>query len=104
MITQPKNCRPFNFCPKISHPANTEMLDSRLKIREEIVGFIPFCPITCSVYATPQLITPAYKIGAQAARIFRQAGCSNCIIITHDNNPLTKNWMQESITPSVLGE
>ena len=46
----------FTLTPKA---ARTEILDSRLRIREATVGFIPFCPTICRVYATPQDIMPA---------------------------------------------
>ena len=45
--------------PKSSQPASTEMLDSRLKIKEALAGSTPFCPTICKVYPTPQDITPA---------------------------------------------
>mgnify|MGYP006977837809 CR=1 FL=1 len=35
--------------PRITHPASTEMQDSRLRIREAIVGSMFFCPMICNV-------------------------------------------------------
>ena len=37
-----------------------------LSSRDAIAGFIPFCPMICSVYATSQDMTPAYRIGSHA--------------------------------------
>ena len=34
-----------NCSPRITHPASTEIQDSRLKIKDAMVGFIFFCPM-----------------------------------------------------------
>ena len=39
---QPKISRLLNCCPRIIHPASTEIQDSRLRIREATVGFMFF--------------------------------------------------------------
>ena len=45
IIAQPKPSLTDRLCPSMTHPASTEMLDSRLRIRDAIAGFIFFCPI-----------------------------------------------------------
>ena len=47
--THPDISLPDNDSPKMSHPARTENMDSRLMRREAAVGFIPRCPIICNV-------------------------------------------------------
>ena len=47
--TQPKISRLLKCCPRIIHPASTEIQDSRLRIREATVGFMFFWPTICRV-------------------------------------------------------
>ena len=56
---QPAFSLPVKVCCNISQPASAEKTDSRLKIREAIVGLKSFCPKICKVYATPLARTPA---------------------------------------------
>ena len=88
--THPDNSRGESFWFRRIQPASTEMQDSRLKIREATVGFISFCPMICRVYATPQDITPAYRIGAQAAKISANTICSVKTAGIAHRNPQTK--------------
>ena len=37
----------------MSHPANTENTDSRLKSKDATVGSVFFCATICNVYPTP---------------------------------------------------
>jgi len=52
----------------------------------------------CRVYATPQDMTPAYRIGIHAARILVSCGFSVRTIPTPDRIPQVKNWIQGFIT------
>ena len=45
--TQPKISRLLKCCPRIIHPASTEIQESRLRIREATVGFMFFWPTIC---------------------------------------------------------
>lgn len=49
MITHPRISFALNCCPRRTHPARTEMQDSRLRIRDATVGFMFFCPMICRV-------------------------------------------------------
>ena len=102
--TQPNNSFLLNVSCRIAHPANTDTTDSRLRIKDATVGFIPFWPTICKVFATPQDNTPAYKIGSHASRSSPIFGVSKRNIQTADNTPHTKNWIQDIFTPSVFGE
>ena len=104
MITQPVISLPLKCCPRITQPARTEIQDSRLRIRDATVGFIFFCPMICKVYATPQDITPAYRIGCQAVSIADISGFSKISAGIPDRIPHTRNWMQDIFTPSTFGE
>ena len=43
--TQPITSLADIFCPRNSHPAKTEITDSKLKIKLATVGLRPFCPM-----------------------------------------------------------
>ena len=47
--THPNNSLELSFCPRITQPASTDTTDSKLRIRDAIVGSISFCPTICSV-------------------------------------------------------
>ena len=49
MITHPRISFALNCCPRRTHPARTEMQDSKLRIRDATVGFMFFCPMICRV-------------------------------------------------------
>ena len=102
-IAHPINSLADNSCPNISHPAITEMVDSKLKIRDATVGFIPFWPTICNVYPTPDDNAPAYKIGIHACKIESISGVSNRNIPIDDNTAQVKNWIHDIFTPLQVG-
>ena len=73
-------------------------------IRLAIVGRSPFWPMIWNVYATPEDIAPAYRMGFHAARIFAQVGCSKSSMPMPARTAQVKNWMQDIFTPSTLVE
>lgn len=59
MRTHPRISLDVRLSPRTTIPARTEITDSRLRIRDAIVGFMPFCPMIWSVYPTPLESAPA---------------------------------------------
>ena len=101
--TQPESSRTESACPNITQPAINEITDSRLRIKDATVGFMPRCPTIWSVYATPQEKTPAYSTGTHACRTAHISGFSNSHMQTADSSAHTKNWMHDIFTPSASG-
>ena len=80
--TQPITSLADIFCPRNSHPAKTEITDSKLKIKLATVGLRPFCPmIWTGVNPPPRSKTPAYKMGAQ--EIATASGIRNSLYPQH---------------------
>ena len=87
----PHSCLPVSTSFKITQPANTEITDSKLKIKDATAGFVFFCPRICKVYATPQDMTPAYKIGTAACIIDAALGLSVKSAMLIHTIPLNQN-------------
>ena len=100
--TQPKISRLLRFWPRINQPAITEIQDSKLRIRRLQCSY--FLTDDLQGVATPQDITPAYRIGSQAVRMEEICGCSRISAGSWTDPADQKLDTKKALQPSAFGK
>ena len=99
--THPKIAGGVSLSPSNSTQPNAQNTDSDENIIAAAAGSAFFCPTTCNVYATPEDITPVYRIGTvdKASASTEKADASK----TRANKVLIKDTVKNCTDEYIIG-